>query len=79
MSGEHLDILRVELDLREVAYIYLGEVILVKITGHHLVTLQDMLVFQLLLGAEHIPCSVDLLVLSIDHLALLAAFASQAI
>lgn len=79
MSGEHLDILRVELDLREVAYIYLGEVILVEITGHHLVTLQDMLVFQLLLGAEYIPCSVDLLVLSIDHLALLAAFASQAI
>ena len=59
MSGEHLDILRVELDLREVAYIYLGEVILVEITGHHLVTLQDMLVFQLLLGAEYIPCSVD--------------------
>lgn len=79
MSGEHLDILRVELDLREVAYIYLGEVILVEITGHHLVTLQDMLVFQLLLGAEYIPCSVNLLVLSIDHLALLAAFASQAI
>ena len=79
MSGEHLDILRVELDLREVAYIYLGEVILVEITGHHLVTLQDMLVFQLLLGAEYIPCSVDLLVLSIDHLALLATFASQAI
>lgn len=79
MSGEHLDILRVELDLREVAYIYLGEVILVEITGHHLVILQDMLVSQLLLGAEHIPCCVDLLVLSIDHLALLAAFASQAI
>ncbi len=68
MSGEHLGSLRVELDLREVAYIYLGEVILVEITGHHLVTLQDMLVFQLLLGAEYIPCSVDLLVLSIDHL-----------
>lgn len=46
MSGEHLDILRVELDLREVAYIYLGEVILVEITGHHLVILQDMLVFN---------------------------------
>ena len=33
-----------------------------------------MLVLQLLLGTEYIPCSVELLILSIDHLSLLTAF-----
>ena len=33
-----------------------------------------MLVLQLLLGTEYIPCSVELLILSINHLSLLTAF-----
>ena len=74
MSSEQLGRLRVELDLRNLTDIYLCKVALVEVTSHYLAILHDVLVLQLLLGTEYIPCSVELLILCIDHLCLLTAF-----
>ena len=71
MSGEQLGILGIELDLLHIAYVNLGEVVLVEISTQHLALVVDVLVLQLLLIAKDVISGVELLVLSVDGLLLL--------
>ena len=71
MCCEQLGRLGIELDLRSVANINLGKIVLIEVAIHHLATFQNMLTLKFLLGTKNIPCSIELLILSVDGLCLL--------
>ena len=78
MHGENACRLRVELYLLVDTDVDLGEVVLVEVRLKHLWSFEDVLFLQLLLGSEYKPCGVELLVLSVDSLALLRRLCLEA-
>ena len=70
---------RVELNLLGDADVNLGEVITVEVRLQNLAVNIYALLFQLALGAKHIPCRMQLLVLRIYGLCLLLALGSEVV
>ena len=68
MDGLNLSRLRIELDLLRVSDVNLRKVVLIVTALHDLAVDKNLLVLQLFLGAEDIPCGVELMILTADGL-----------
>lgn len=69
--------LRVELNLLVDANVNLCEVVAVESLAEHLSAIEDIVLLELLLSTEDIPCRVELLVLLADGLGLLSVVGLQ--